>query len=137
MMAQLMQRLKQIKGLPVVAGLLLLGILLLALSYLLPQNAEKEAYPQPSPEYTPTQLEQRLSAILEGIRGVGDVRVLIHAEQGQESGEIVGVLIVAQGADELTVRSELMRAARTALDLPAEAVEVFAMGYAQEGDESE
>jgi stage III sporulation protein AG len=37
-----------------------------------------------------------------------------------------GVLIVADGADELTVRTELMRAAMTALDVPASSVEVFA-----------
>ena len=47
--------------------------------------------------------------------------LVTEGEQG-----VVGVLVVADGAQELSVRTELMRAAMTALDVPADAVEVFA-----------
>ena len=46
---------------------------------------------------------------------------------------VLGVLVVADGAQELSVRTELMRAAMTALDVPADAVEVFA----RQGEEAE
>jgi hypothetical protein len=36
-------------------------------------------------------------------------------------------VVVAQGADALSVRLELIRAARTLLSLPEEAVDVFVM----------
>jgi hypothetical protein len=36
--------------------------------------------------------------------------------------------VVAQGADDLAVRLELIRAVRTLLGLPEAAVDVFAMG---------
>ena len=60
--------------------------------------------------------------MLSQIAGAGQVEVLVtEGEQG-----VVGVLVVADGAQELSVRTELMRAAMTALDVPADAVEVFA-----------
>ena len=67
-------------------------------------------------------VEERLARVLSQIAGAGQVEVLVtEGEQG-----VVGVLVVADGAQELSVRTELMRAAMTALDVPADAVEVFA-----------
>ena len=67
-------------------------------------------------------VEERLARVLSQIVGAGQVEVLVtEGEQG-----VVGVLVVADGAQELSVRTELMRAAMTALDVPADAVEVFA-----------
>ena len=67
-------------------------------------------------------VEERLARVLSQIAGAGQVEVLVtEGEQG-----VVGVLVVADGAQELSVRTELMRAAMTALDVPADAVEVIA-----------
>lgn len=41
--------------------------------------------------------------------------------------EIEGVIIVAEGASDIRVRMELMRAARAVLDIDANAIEIFAM----------
>ena len=71
--------------------------------------------------YAESSVEQRLSQLMSMIDGAGQVDVLVT--EG-DSG-VVGVLIVADGAQELTIRTELMRAAMTALDIPAESVEVF------------
>ena len=100
--------------------LLLLGFGLVALSFFLPEK-EAEA-PAPS-------LETRLAAALSDIAGAGQVSVFINED---EEG-VRGVLVVAEGAGDLAVQTELMRAAMTALDVPAASVEVFARAPAQEG----
>lgn len=41
--------------------------------------------------------------------------------------QIRGVIIVAEGADNISVKMNLLRAAQTALDIPASKVEVFSM----------
>ena len=69
------------------------------------------------------EVETRLARVLSQIAGAGQVEVLVM-EDGCDG--VRGVLIVADGAAELTVRTELMRAAMTALDVPASSVEVFA-----------
>ena len=101
--------------------LLLLGLGLVALSFFLPEKAEEEA---PAPT-----LETRLAAALSDIAGAGQVSVFINED---EEG-VRGVLVVAEGAGDLAVQTELMRAAMTALDVPAASVEVFARAPAQEG----
>ena len=129
-MQALAERLKKQKGLPLLALLLALGIGLFVLSYCLPKE-ETSAAPEGA-GYASLDLEQRLCAVLSVIDGVGDVRVLIHEDE--RDGVVVGVLVVATGAQDLGVRTELLRAAMTALDVPAEAVEVFAMQADTEGD---
>ncbi|MDR2515154.1 MAG: hypothetical protein LBD02_08125 [Christensenellaceae bacterium] len=114
-------KLKGGRGFPLLAALCALGILLLAASYFLPKSLGAGALAGTPGE---TELEERLCGVLRQIEGVGRVRVLIHEGGGDE---IVGVLVVAEGAQELSVRTELMRAAMTALNVPARAVEVFAM----------
>ncbi|HIQ61987.1 MAG: hypothetical protein UFE80_00320 [Christensenellales bacterium] len=83
-------------------------------------------------------LETRLAAVLSRMEGAGQVEVVIHyaqtvstsawpQESAQETGEPVGVVVVAEGADNLRVRLELAQAVQTLLRLEAESVEVFAM----------
>ncbi len=129
-MQALLRRVKEQPGLPLLLLLTALGVGLFALSFLLP----KEETPQRSEDlaYASSDLEQRLSAVLSTIEGVGRVRVLIHT--GEEDGRIIGALVVAEGAQELSVRTSLMRAAMTALDVPAANVEVFAMQTEQGGE---
>ena len=83
-------------------------------------------------------LETRLAAVLSRMEGAGQGEVVIHyaqtvstsawpQESAQETGEPVGVVVVAEGADNLRVRLELAQAVQTLLRLEAESVEVFAM----------
>lgn len=83
-------------------------------------------------------LETRLAAVLSRMEGAGQVEVVIHyaqtvstsawpQESAQETGEPVGVVVIAEGADNLRVRLELAQAVQTLLRLEAESVEVFAM----------
>jgi stage III sporulation protein AG len=81
-----------------------------------------------------TDIEKRLSAILSQIEGAGEVRVMVTYEtdsvasassQAEEDATIKGVVIVADGADDIKVRMNLIRAARTLLNVEADAIEVF------------
>lgn len=73
--------------------------------------------------------EKRMAQVLSLIEGAGEVEVaLFYAPD--ESGKAslpTGAVVVAQGADQLPVRLELIRAVRTLLNLPEAAVDVFAM----------
>ncbi|MBQ7520630.1 MAG: hypothetical protein IJU12_09935 [Clostridia bacterium] len=92
------------------------------------------AQPWTSPGDAPmTEEERRLSATLSRIAGAGEVRVSIYYAQtaavfgNSGGGSPIGAVIVAQGAGDLNVRLNLLRAAETLLGLNASQVEVFPM----------
>ena len=66
--------------------------------------------------------EQRLAAVLSGIDGAGSVETMIS--RGTE-GEITGVLVIAEGAEDITVMLRLMSAAATALGVDRKLVDVY------------
>ena len=70
-----------------------------------------------------TEIEARLAQALSWVEGAGKVRVVIY----DESDEIGGVLIVAEGADDLRVRLAIGEAARTVLGVELERIEVMDM----------
>ena len=81
-----------------------------------------------------SQQETRIAEVLEAMAGVGKVEVALF--YGQEKSEIwgeeaaarpTGAVVVAQGGGNLTVRLSLIRAVRTLLSLPENAVDVFEM----------
>ena len=87
-----------------------------------------------------TQLEERLASTLSQIKGAGKVRVMVTYSSEEEEGsgwfsssvnenksQIVGVIIVARGADDIGVTFELITAARVVLGVKASAVKVFVM----------
>ena len=75
-------------------------------------------------------VEKRMAEVLGSIAGAGKVEVALFyaAEESGQKGSPSGAVVVAQGADDLAVRLELIRAVRTLLGLPEAAVDVFAMG---------
>lgn len=75
---------------------------------------------------TATRQEKRMAQVLSLIEGAGRVEVALFYA-AEEGGVPTGAVVVAQGADALPVRLELIRAARTLLSLPEEAVDVFVM----------
>lgn len=68
--------------------------------------------------------EQRLASVLSGIDGAGSVETMIS--RGTE-GEITGVLVIAEGAEDITVMLRLMSAAATALGVDRKLVDVYSM----------
>lgn len=81
--------------------------------------------------------EKRLSAILSAIEGAGKTEAMLYYRQTEDAQGVfasgaknpapVGAIIVSEGAGDIAVRLNLIRAARTLLGLPEGAVEVFIM----------
>jgi hypothetical protein len=87
-----------------------------------------------------TDLEARLAGILSSISGAGKVRVMVYENKNEvksawlssdtqsTNSNVIGVVVVSEGAQDIRVQLELIRAVQTLLDIPASAVEVFAGG---------
>lgn len=65
--------------------------------------------------------ETRLSSILSSVEGAGEVETMIT----KSSGQVVGVLIIADGANNPLVRLRLLQAASSALGVDSEIVSVM------------
>ena len=79
---------------------------------------------------TASQEERRIAEVLSAISGVGKVEVVLyHNRQNafEDDNLPTGAVVVAQGAEDVEVRLQLIRAVRTLLSLPENAVDVFAM----------
>ena len=89
-----------------------------------------------APEGQQTALEARMEAVLSAVRGAGRVRVLVSSGEGdsqafaQDSQLVRGVVIVADGADDVRVALELTGAAQALLGVDADKIQVLKM----EGD---
>ena len=129
----------RIRGSPIVARLqeipnlpLILAIVILAICLLVYSGHSREAVSKNSGE---SDLELRLSAVLSAIEGAGEVECMIYT--GDESskdvfwgaedkgGEIMGVIIVAEGAKDIAVMLRLKDAAATALNVEPTKVQVY------------
>lgn len=71
-----------------------------------------------------TALEARMERTLSAIEGAGKVRVLIN--EG-DTGEIMGVLVVAEGAGDIRVYLSLQNAVRALMDIDVSRIEIVRM----------
>ncbi|MBO4534608.1 MAG: hypothetical protein J5755_01570 [Clostridia bacterium] len=69
-----------------------------------------------------TSLENSLSAILSEIDGAGETHVLITTDS---KGDLVGVIVVSQGAGDNQVVVKLMRAVSTATGATPDQIDIF------------
>ena len=72
----------------------------------------------------PTTLEARMERTLSAIEGAGEVKVLIN--EG-DTGEIMGVLVVAEGAGDMRVFLSLQNAVRALVDIDVSRIEIVRM----------
>ena len=113
-MNRLWQKIRETKGMAAALALLLCAAVCLLLSV------------SPGGDAGMTAEETRLSRTLSAIAGAGHTRISIYySADGGGKGAPCGAIIVAEGAGDIAVRLDLLRAAQTLLHLPAEAVEVF------------
>lgn len=122
-MKELLEKLRAMKGTP----WLLVLVVCAAVCLLLPMSGQETG--------SMTEEEKRFSATLSRIAGAGETRVSISyageaSAFGGASRSPIGAVIVSQGAGDVAVRLELLRAAETLLGLPASQVEVFEMEHA-------
>ncbi len=67
--------------------------------------------------------EIKLTGILSNIDGVGNTDVMINESDGQ----ILGVVIVCQGADNIMTRSNILNAVSTALKINKDIIAIYSM----------
>ena len=87
-----------------------------------------------APEGQQTSLEARMEAVLSAVRGAGRVRVLVSSGEDdsqafaqQDPKSVRGVVIVADGADDIRVALELSGAAQALLGVDADKIQVLKM----------
>lgn len=81
--------------------------------------------------------EKKLAEILTGIKGVGDVRVMLSYEskgedkdfftesKKEEGGKVKGAVIIASGGDKAVTKSKIQEAVVALFDIPIQNVKVF------------
>lgn len=115
----LLKKLKGIKNLQIISVVFIIAVALIIYSTVMTAKNKNDV--KTSANAVMTSEEQRLSSILSNIDGAGRVETMIT----QQDGKIVGVLVIAEGADSITVRLRLMDATVTALGVDKSLVNVY------------
>lgn len=68
--------------------------------------------------------EARLASVLRGLEGVGRVETMITRDADDE---IVGIIVIAEGAEDIAVRLRLLSAVTTAMGVDDKIVNVYTM----------
>ncbi len=76
-----------------------------------------------SGDFSKTDKELRLTALLESMDGIGEAEVMITEEEGL----ISGVVVVCEGADRIAVRNDILNAVSTALDINKNIIAIYSM----------
>lgn len=118
----LIKKLRGVKNIKLIAAAFILAAALLIYSTVAGAVSERRGDAETAAVMNDE--EQRLAAVLSGIDGAGSVETMIS--RGTE-GEITGVLVIAEGAEDITVMLRLMSAAATALGVDRKLVDVYSM----------
>lgn len=110
------------KNIRLIAAIFIIAMALLIYSSVATNNAVRDAS-VPS-AYGMDQEESRLASVLEGLEGVGRVQTMIT--RGGDN-EIVGVIVIAEGAEDIGVRLRLLSAVTTAMGVDKQIVNVYTM----------
>lgn len=118
----IVKKIKGIKNIRIIATIFIIAVALLIYSSVATGNAARSA----SSDEQSTEMdedENRLASILEGLEGVGRVETMIT----REDDTIVGILVIAEGAEDIAVRLRLLSAVTTAMGVDKQIVNVYTM----------
>lgn len=119
----LLKKIKGIKNIRLIAAIFIIAVALLIYSSVATNNAVRDTSGTES-AYGMDQEESRLASVLEGLEGVGRVETMITRG---ENDEIVGVIVIAEGAEDIGVRLRLLSAVTTAMGVDKQIVNVYTM----------
>lgn len=122
----LLAKCRTIKNFEIIAAIVIIAVVILIYSSVGNVRIGTAANKQSS-ESAISGERSELESVLSCIEGAGDVRVLVHTETANGEEVVRGVIVVAEGADDVRVKMELVRAVRKALNVDANAIEIFAM----------
>lgn len=117
------RRLKSIKNIRVIAVIFIIAVALLIYSTVAAGVGETAAR-EDNDVSAMDEEEARLAAVLGRIEGAGKVQTMISRDSDDN---IVGVLVIAEGADDITVMLKLLSATTTALGVDRQIVDVYTM----------
>lgn len=119
----LLKKIKGIKNIRLIAAIFIIAVALLIYSSVATNNAVRDTSGTES-AYGMDQEESRPASVLEGLEGVGRVQTMIT--RGGDD-EIVGVIVIAEGAEDIGVRLRLLSAVTTAMGVDKQIVNVYTM----------
>lgn len=119
----LLKKIKGIKNIRLIAAIFIIAVALLIYSSVATNNAVRDTSGTESGSSMDSE-ESRLASVLEGLEGVGRVQTMITRG---ENDEIVGVIVIAEGAEDIGVRLRLLSAVTTAMGVDKQIVNVYTM----------
>ena len=114
-------KLKQVKNLEIIIAVTLAVIALVAYFVISVRGGDDKKTMQTAEM---TQAEQRVSRMISEIAGVGKARVLITSGSDEE---VIGVVVVAEGADNMDNRIKMIRCVEKATGATVDQIEIFEM----------
>ena len=67
--------------------------------------------------------EQKLISILSNMDGVGAADVMVH----ESNGEVAGVIVICEGANNIITRNNILNAVSTALNIDKKIIAIYSM----------
>ncbi len=121
--SSLLKKLRGIKNIRLIAAIFIIAIALLIYSSVATGNASRAADSDVSSSEMDAE-EARLASVLRGLEGVGRVETMITRDADDE---IVGIIVIAEGAEDIAVRLRLLSAVTTAMGVDDKIVNVYTM----------
>ena len=121
--SSLLKKLRGIKNIGLIAAIFIIAIAMLIYSSVATGNASRAADSDVSSSEMDAE-EARLASVLRGLEGVGRVETMITRDADDE---IVGIIVIAEGAEDIAVRLRLLSAVTTAMGVDDKIVNVYTM----------
>lgn len=121
--SSVLKKIRGIKNIRLIAAIFIIAVALIIYSNVAADRAAAESTAG-APETSMDSDESRLAGILEGLEGVGRVETMIT--RGEDD-EVVGIIVIAEGAEDIATRLRLLSAVTTAMGVDKQIVNVYTM----------
>lgn len=121
--SSVLKKIRGIKNIRLIAAIFIIAVALIIYSNVAADRAASESTAG-APETSMDSDESRLAGILEGLEGVGRVETMITRG---ENDEVVGIIVIAEGAENIATRLRLLSAVTTAMGVDKQIVNVYTM----------
>lgn len=121
--SSVLKKIRGIKNIRLIAAIFIIAVALIIYSNVAADRAAADRTAG-APETSMDSDESRLAGILEGLEGVGRVETMIT--RGEDD-EVVGIIVIAEGAEDIATRLRLLSAVTTAMGVDKQIVNVYTM----------
>ena len=124
---EFLTKIKDVKNIKIIIGVMVVALLLLGYYAMNSNNNDISVSDLNTNDVGTVEYdveEQKLANVLSQIEGVGNTKVMINRGKDEE---VIGVIVIAEGAKNKTVCLRINQAVRTALSLTPEKVKIYLM----------